>query len=133
MIKSKVESNKMVSKPWSNLGFMQGGYQSKMKDRVQYPTEKKKKQQQAVEDKKKDKDVNLENGDNIINGAKINGGLLNGQNHQSSLSNESLKGLCKLIHLRCKSGPFKVMNSISGAWQKMFILKSNLFYDLISL
>ena len=96
MIKSKVESNKMVSKPWSNLGFMQGGYQSKMKDRVQYPTEKKKKQQQAVEEKKKDRD---ENGDNIINGAKINGGLLNGQNHQSSLSNESLKGLCKLLHL----------------------------------
>ena len=46
-----------------------------MKDRVQYPTEKKKKQQQTLEDKKKDKDVNVEHDDSIINGARINGGL----------------------------------------------------------
>ena len=107
---------------------MQGGYQSKMKDRVQYPTEKKKKQQQAAEDKKKDRDANIENGDNIISGAKIDGGLENGQNHQSSLSNESLKGLCKLLHLGCKSGPYKVMISISGAWQKRFISSNPIYF-----
>ena len=56
-----------------------------MKDRVQYPTEKKKKQQQTLEDKKKDKDVNVEHDDSIINGARINGGLEDVQN----LSNES--------------------------------------------
>ena len=80
--------------------MMKGGYQSKMKDRVQYPTEKKKKQQQPVEDKKKE--VIPDNGQNIINSAKINGGLENGHGSQSSLSDESQKGLCRLLNLSAK-------------------------------
>jgi len=65
-----------------------GGYQSKMKDRVQYPTEKKKKQQQTLEDKKKDKDVNVEHDDSIINGARINGGLEDVQNLSNGSQNK---------------------------------------------
>ena len=74
---------------------MKAGYQSKMKDRVQYPTDKKKKQQQPVEDKRKE--VNQDNGHNIINGAKMNGDFENGHDHrsQSSLSDGSQKGLCQ--------------------------------------
>ena len=77
---------------------MKGGYQSKMKDRVQYPTDKKKKQQQPVEDKKKE--VIPDNGQNIINGAKINGGMENGHGSQNSLSDEYHQGLCHLLNLK---------------------------------
>ena len=59
-----------------------------MKDRVQYPTEKKKKQQQTLEDKKKDKDVNVEHDDSIINGARINGGLEDVQNLSNGSQNK---------------------------------------------
>ena len=59
-----------------------------MKDRVQYPTEKKKKQQQTLEDKKKDKDVNVEHDDSIINGARINGGFEDVQNSSNGSQNK---------------------------------------------
>ena len=59
-----------------------------MKDRVQYPTEKKKKQQQTFEDKKKDKDVNVEHDDSIINGARINGGFEDVQNSSNGSQNK---------------------------------------------
>ena len=59
-----------------------------MKDRVQYPTEKKKKQQQTLEDKKKDKDVYVEHDENTINGARINGGLEDVQNLSNGSQNK---------------------------------------------
>ena len=71
----------------SNFGY-QGGYQTKMKDRVQYPTEKKKKQQQTLEDKKKDKHANVEHDEGIINGDRINGGFEDGQNLSNGSQNK---------------------------------------------
>ena len=90
---------------------MKGGYQSKMKDRVQYPTDKKKKQQPPVEDKKKG--VNPDNGQNIINGAKINGGLENGHGSQSSLSDGSHQGLCRLLNLSAKVVLLKLVERVA--------------------
>ena len=72
-----------------------------MKDRVQYPTEKKKKQQQTFEDKKKDKDVNVEHDDSIINGARINGGLEDVQNLSNGSKNK--KGLLVECGKKCLS------------------------------
>ena len=90
---------------------MKGGYQSKMKDRVQYPTDKKKKQQPPVEDKKKG--VNSDNDQNIINGAKINGGLENGHGSQSSLSDGSHQGLCRLLNLSAKVVLLKLVERVA--------------------
>ena len=91
--------------------MMKGGYQSKMKDRVQYPTDKKKKQQQPVEDKKKE--VIPDNDQNIINGAKINGSLENGHGSQNSLSDESHQGLCQLLNLSAKVVLLKLVERVA--------------------
>ena len=92
MIKSKVNFNS-ISSIYLDVSILsilvdQGGYQSKMKDRVQYPTEKKKKQQPTVEKKEKGDET-------VINGAKVNGELEMGQELQSLLKNGTSNGRCK--------------------------------------
>ena len=82
MIKLKVRvifNNILLS--WA----FQGGYQSKMKDRVQYPAEKKKKQLTPEDKKTEGSGVEI-----IMNGAKQNGAL---ESQKSQMSNGFHKGL----------------------------------------